>query len=268
MAQAKVELQTLKGEFENSARLLVRRDVELSSLNERLRELDRAKSGFVSIVAHQLRTPLSAVKWVIKMVLDGDVGPLNPEQREFLHKGYDSNERMIRLINDMLDVVQIESGKLRYELGAVQIEELIHDVLLEFVGLLQQKHLKLTLDLPNSPLPPVYGDAGKIRIVLQNLIDNAMKYTPERGRVTIRCRPEGPALKVIVEDSGIGIPDHQQTQVFTRFFRGDNAIKMETDGSGLGLFIIKNIVEHLGGKIWFTSQENAGSTFTFTVPRA
>lgn len=268
LSRANQRLKSLNLDLQRGAQLLVRRDLELSSANERLRDLDRAKSEFVSIVAHQLRTPLSAVKWVVKMLVDGDAGALNAEQQSLLTKGYQSNERMIRLVNDLLDVVRIESGQQPYRFAPVQLADLVQDVVADFIGPLQKKRLQLTLDPPTPVLPRVTADAEKIRLAVQNLMENAVNYTPEGGRITVHFRDLGHHVELAFNDTGIGIPAHQQRQVFTKFFRGDNAVKMETDGSGLGLFITKSIIEKHRGRIWCESQERAGTTFHFTLPTA
>lgn len=268
LSHANQRLKGLNLDLQRAAQLLVRRDLELSSANERLRELDRTKSEFVSIVAHQLRTPLSAVKWVLKMLLDGDAGALAAEQQSLLGKGYESNERMIRLVNDMLDVVRIESGKVTYHFAPVQLADLAQDLLLDFIGPIKKKNLTLAFDTPTTKLPQVLADAEKIRTALQNLIDNAIRYTPAKGAITLRLQPVGRQVWVTVSDTGIGVPQHQHHQLFSRFFRGDNAIKMATDGSGLGLFIARSIIEKHHGRIWFESRENDGSSFHFTLPRA
>lgn len=226
-----------------------------------------AESEFVTIVAHQLRTPLSAVKWVMKMLLDGDVGELTAEQKSLLQKGYQSNERMINLVNDLLNVALIESGRLNYRIGSHSLEDLLHRVLLDFVAPLRQKKITLELDAPDQ-LPPVRVDHERIATVLHNLLDNAVQYSPANSTIKIMLHPSGRAVEVAVQDSGIGIPAAQQGKIFNRFYRGDNAIKMQTDGSGVGLFVVKSIVEKHGGTVWFESTERQGSTFHFTLPAA
>lgn len=183
-------------------------------------------------------------------------------------KAYASTERTVNLINKMLVVTRIESGKMEYELALVHIENVIESVILDFAGYVEQHHVTLSFEKPTEELPTVRVDSEKIRAVLQNLIENALSYTKDGGRVTVRIVPENNFIKVFVADNGIGIPEHQKTAIFSKFFRADNAVKAKTDGSGLGLFVAKNIVDKHGGEIGFESKEGEGTTFFFTLPMA
>jgi signal transduction histidine kinase len=232
----------------------------------RTKQLDKIKSEFISVAAHQLRTPLSAVKWTLKMIIDGDLGSLNAEQKTFLMQGYQTNERTIRLVNDFLNVVRIEEGRFGYELTSIHIEDLIDNIIQEFTHRVKEKGIAFFYDKPKDRLPIVKIDPSKMRLALQNLIDNAIKYTPAGGKVTISIKYSKLYISIAVEDSGIGIPKHQIKRLFGKFFRSDNAIKSQTEGSGLGLFIVKNIIEKHGGKVSVKSDENKGSTFTVTLP--
>ncbi len=227
--------------------------------------LDKLKSEFISIAAHQLRTPLSAIKWVIKMVLDGDAGPLTEDQQQLLKKGYNSNERIIVLVNDMLNVSRIEEGRFGY---AMQTDDLtkVLDTILDSIGeLITKKGIKLTVER-DPAFPLLHIDAKKMQLVLQNLIENAIKYTPEHGKIKIELRKEGKFAKVSVQDNGIGIPAADQVKLFSKFYRAENAIRLQTEGSGLGLFIVYNIVKRHGGDIGFESEEGIGSKFTVSLP--
>lgn len=228
---------------------------------------DLAQSEFVTIVGHQLRTPLSAVKWVMKMLLDGDVGELTREQKNLLWKGYQSNERMINLVNDMLNVALIESGRLAYRFTRHSLEEVLHRVLLDFVGPLQRKKISLALEISSPPRKDVRMDPDRIATALHNVIDNAIEYTPDGGSIRIGIRTDGQTIEIWVKDSGIGIPPAEQEKIFNRFFRGRKAVQMETDGSGVGLFIVKSIIEQHGGRIWFESQVDRGTTFHLLLPQ-
>jgi signal transduction histidine kinase len=260
------KLQKAITEQQNAAKMLVRRDLELTRANEKLRELDQAKSNFISIVAHQLRTPLSGVKWTLNMVLSGTLGPLSLEQKSFLMKCYESNERMIILINDMLGADRIDSEKLRYHFVPTQILDLMDNVLFEMTSIINKKHLQMSFVNRGRELPQVFVDTEKMRAVLQNILENATKYTPDGGKIEINTKVAGEFVEISVKDSGIGIPIESKKNIFNRFFRANNATKIETDGSGLGLFIAQGIIEKHGGKIWFESEEGQGSTFYFTVP--
>jgi len=260
-------LKLLVKEQDTSGKLLIRRDFELRKANEELRNLDEQKSKFLSVAAHQLRTPLSASKWALKMVLDEDLGPLTIDQKTVLMKGYESNERMIDLVNNLLDVDRIGSGRYQYVYEPMSIVDQIDSVLADLAPTITKKNMKVVFNKGRKEIPNILADSKKMRNVVQNLIDNAVKYTPPGGAVTIDLALEGnKTLAVSVKDTGIGIPKDQQGQIFQKFFRGDNARKLETEGSGLGMYIAKEIVEMHKGRLWFESRENKGSTFTFTLP--
>ena len=259
-------LEELTVEFDKSAKLLVRRDLELSGANEKLTQLDKMKSEIISIVAHQLRTPLSAIKWTLKILLDEDAGAITPEQRDLITKGFESNERMIALINDMLAVDRLESGKIKYNFVPVQFEELVQDMIRSLLPLATQKNIRVEFSTPQTPLAKIKIDPDKMRDVLQNLIDNAIKYTKNEGVVAVGVAMEKEELHFWVKDNGIGIPDDEKEKIFSRFFRANNAIHTETDGSGLGLFIAQSVVKRHGGKLWFESTLNIGTTFHVLLP--
>ena len=259
-------LEELTKEFDQSAKLLVRRDLELTSANEKLIQLDKMKSEIISIVAHQLRTPLSAIKWTLKILLDKDVGDINKGQEDLLSKGFESNERMIRLINDMLAVDRLESGKLKYNFVPVQFEELVQEMIGNLLTLATQKNVRLEFSSAPTALPKIKIDPDKMRDVLQNLIDNAIKYTKDNGVVTVAVVQEDDNLHFSVADNGIGIPEEEKEKIFSRFFRAANAVHTETDGSGLGLFIALSVVKRHSGKMWFESTLNEGTTFHVLLP--
>lgn len=228
--------------------------------------IEKMKTGFVSLAAHQLRTPLSAIKWTLKMLLDGDVGEITKEQREFLEKSYASNERMISLINDLLDVTRIEEGRYLYKPAPADVADLVQSVINSSQEEIKRKNIKLEFQKPKKNLPKVKVDSEKIKIVIQNLLDNAVKYTFSGGKVTMSINYAKKEIEFSIKDNGVGIPKDQQEKIFTKFFRGANVVRMETDGSGIGLFISKNIIEAHGGKIWFESEEGKGTTFYFILP--
>jgi PAS domain S-box-containing protein len=227
--------------------------------------IERMKTEFVSLAAHQLRTPLSIIKWGLKLLLDGDLGKLTPEQRDFVEKTYNSNERMITLINDLLDVTRIEEGRYVYKMGWYDLSLLCRQVIGFHQEEIKKKKIKFEFKKPRK-LPKVKVDPEKITLAIGNLLDNALRYTPSGGRVTISLKSDKRKVEFKIQDNGIGIPENQQERVFDKFFRASNAVKMETEGSGLGLFIVKNIIEAHGGEIWFASKEGKGSTFCFTLP--
>lgn len=248
----------LRDELEEKGFLIVIHDVTKEKLVERM------KTEFVSVAAHQLRTPLSAIKWTVRMILDGDVGNINEEQKELLEKTYISNERMIRLINDLLNVSRIEEGRLLYNQEEVQIEDVLEGVVNASQEILRNKNM--TLKVEKKELPKVIIDKEKMGLVIQNLLENAVKYTQQGGKIKITLENDENNVIFKIEDSGVGIPKEQQDRIFTKFFRAENVTRMETDGTGLGLYTTKNIVQAHKGEIWFESEEKKGTTFYFTIP--
>lgn len=238
------------------------------SLHDISREklIERMKSEFVSITAHQLRTPLSAIKWVLKMILEGDEGPLSLGQKKLLEQGYESNERMIALINDLLNLTRLEEGRFLYKFSSVSLIDLISQAVINFLPMTKKSGVELIFEQPKEKVPNIEVDVEKLQLVFQNLLDNAIRYTPAGGKVTISIRPDKLYIEVAVKDTGIGIPKDKQSRIFDKFFRADNAVKLQTEGSGLGLFIAKNIIEKHGGSVWFESEESKGSAFYFRIP--
>jgi len=240
--------------------LIILHDVTRDKLVERM------KTEFVSIAAHQLRTPLSAIKWTLRMVLDGDTGEINPEQKDLLEKTYVSNERMISLINDLLNVTRIEEGRFLYKQELANIEDVVSTVIESSQELLKMKKMNLTFNKSKEALPQVSIDREKMELAVQNLLENAVKYTPEGGQINVSLEKNGNDVLFKIKDTGVGISEAQHERIFTKFFRGDNVIRMETEGSGLGLYTTRNIVDAHKGKIWFDSKEGEGTTFYFTIP--
>ncbi|MDP2951085.1 MAG: HAMP domain-containing sensor histidine kinase [bacterium] len=242
---------------------------ESIALLERQREkfIEGLKTEFVSIAAHQLRTPLSAIKWIIRMLLDEDLGPLNKDQKDYLTKAYINNERMVKLINDLLNVSKIEEGKFLSKPTRESLSKIIEEALALWVGAAKRKGLILTFEKSKGRIPDVLVDKEKIVLVLHNLVENSIKYS-NQGEISIKIdfEKENNRLVVSVKDSGEGIPKEEQEKVFTRFFRASNASKIDTEGTGLGLYITKHIVQSHGGKIWFSSEEGKGTTFFFALP--
>ncbi len=259
-------LEELTREFDKSAKLLVRRDIQLTVANDKLTLLDKMKSEIISIVAHQLRTPLAAIKWTFKILLDEDAGKVSPAQKELLTKGFDSNERMITLVNDMLAVDKLESGKLKYSFVPIQFENLVQEMIGTLLPLATQKNIRIEFVTPQQPLSKIRIDPDKMRDVIQNLIDNAIKYSKNDTMIIVGIGMKEKELHFWVKDTGIGIPDEEKDKIFSRFFRAANAIHTETDGSGLGLFIASSVIRRHGGSISFESVLDQGTTFHVLLP--
>ena len=253
-------------ELDETAKILIRRDLELTESNERLRDLDTIKSQFVSVAAHQLRTPLTGIKWTLHALLEEQVGRLNQEQKKFAGDAYKSTIRLINLINDLLDVARLEEGKFGFVMKRQAILPLVKNLCKRLEKIAASKGIKFSLEFPKDGIPLLDLDEEKIGIVLENLVDNAIKYTLPGGSIIVRVMKEEKRVSVEVTDTGIGMPQKQVVQVFKKFFRAENAQLYQTSGTGLGLYLAKNIVEHHEGEMFFTTEENKGSIFTFWLP--
>lgn len=230
------------------------------------KEIDRMKSEFVSIASHQLKTPLTGIKWFSEMIMQEEGSNLTAEQRDFLHQIYEVNERMISLVNDLLNVSRIESGrKFSIERKPTEVIGLVKQIAAEQGVLAKRRRVKVTVlpDVPETLTLDV--DAEKFRQVVGNLVNNAVKYSQEGGEVRLGLTLGPAEAEFMVADDGLGIPAAQQGRIFEKFFRADNALKRE--GTGLGMYIVKAIVEGHGGRIWFDSKEGVGTVFRFTMPR-
>jgi signal transduction histidine kinase len=237
---------------------------ELESQNERLRELDRLKDEFVALVSHELRTPLTSIRGYLELVLEGEAGDLNDEQRQFLGVVERNAHRLLALVGDLLFLAQMEAGKLSLEIGAVDLSAIAAESVETARPLAEEKDVTLTL--ATGPLALIGGDRARLAQLLDNLISNGIKFTPSGGRVDVRVRGQRGNAVIEVRDTGMGIPSDEQQHLFERFFRTSRATEQAIPGTGLGLAISKAIVHAHGGRITLTSEENAGTTFRVSIP--
>lgn len=229
------------------------------------KEIDRMKSDFISLASHQLRTPLSAMRWLLEMVLGGDAGVLTNTQLEYIKNIDASNQRMIDLVNQLLDISRLESGKILPQPSPTDLKQLVSGVVAQIKEKADENTIQLSPEIdPNLPL--VLMDSKLITQVFLNLIDNAIKYSPAGGKVRILVGANKDSIVSQIIDTGIGIPESQKSRIYDKFFRADNAIRLNSEGTGLGLYLAKDIVEASGGKIWFESTEDKGTTFFFSLP--
>ncbi|MFA5358267.1 MAG: ATP-binding protein [Patescibacteria group bacterium] len=250
---------TLTKEVEKATR-------ELRLANTRLKKLDETKSEFISIASHQLRTPLTVIKGYISMMLEGSFGQLTDQAVESLHKVYESNQRLINLVEDLLNISRIESGRIQYNMADYGLDDLAASVVDELANNAKNKKLYLKLDKPDKPLPKVKMDTDKLRQVLMNMVDNAIKYTT-KGGIRVSVYQEGRNLVLKVIDTGMGIDPVDLPNLFQKFSRGQGMSKVHTEGVGLGLYVAKQMLEAHGGKIWAESKgKDLGSAFCITIP--
>jgi signal transduction histidine kinase len=241
--------------------------IENARLYEKVRQANRAKSEFVSFVAHELRTPMTSIKGYADMLSREMVGALTGQQLGFVHTIHTNVERMQILVADLQDVSRIETGQLRLEVKPTSFMAALEDALQSTQGQIEDRSQGLTVDVPDD-LPQVMADPARLAQILINLLSNACKYTPEGGRVDVRASMNGGHVQCFVSDTGIGISPEDQAMLFTKFFRSADSAVRDMPGTGLGLCIVKNLVELQGGEIEVDSQIGKGTTFAFTVPVA
>lgn len=226
------------------------------------REVSRMKSEFVSFVTHQLRTPLAGIKWLLELAVDADDGQ---GARAYIQDAREVNERMVRLVNDLLDLSRLETGALRVDVQTVDLGALTQSVLGELEPAIRQKELRVSV-AGAADVPPVTSDPKLLRQVLSNLLSNAVKYTSRLGAIRVEMRPDTEGVSWSVEDTGIGIPARNIPLLFQKFYRAENALAMNTEGTGLGLALARLITERLGGRVWCESEEGLGARFFCVLP--
>jgi PAS domain S-box-containing protein len=230
-------------------------------------EVDRMKSEFISLASHQLRTPLSAIKTYSHMLLDGYMGDITPAQKKSLRTIIGASNRMNELISTLLNITRIESGTIAITPKQVRVDRLADEVLKELSLMAADKVVEVSLVCSAKANYSLRTDTLILKEILSNLVSNAIKYTPADGSVTVTIKARKHDFLITVVDTGWGIPKAAQDQVFTKFFRAHNIVKRETSGTGLGLYLVKGMLEYIGGGIWFESQEGKGTTFYVTLPK-
>lgn len=240
------------------------RDLEIA--NTKLKELDKLKDEFVSIASHELRTPMTAIKGLISMIFEGDFGPINKDLKDPLNDVASSTDRLIQLVNDMLDVSRIEAGRMKFVVGKFKAAGFINEV----VGLMKTLTRQKGINLEISPLPEieVFGDINKAKQILSNLIGNSIKFT-DKGGITVSVKSVGECICISVTDTGLGIDRQDQEKLFTKFTQISTTQLGRPKGTGLGLYISKEMAKKMGGDLWIESSEKGkGSTFIFSFPLA
>jgi PAS domain S-box-containing protein len=245
-------------------------------------ESDRMKTEFIGTVSHELRTPMTSIKGFTQLLVMGSLGPINETQREFLGIIQNNAERMIAIINDLLDITKIETGSVELELRSLHLAETLSSVMMELQPKIQERGHSLAISIPPG-LPLVRADHRRFNQILFNLLSNAVKYTPRNGEISLEARevgidvvPEdlreglrsGRYVQVDVRDTGVGIAPEEHERIFERFYRTENPLKVEAGGTGLGLSLVRPLVTLFGGRVWVKSALNEGSTFTFVLPAA
>lgn len=270
--QASIALQNaklyseIKGFNINLEKEVEKRTKELSDAYEELKKLDKAKSEFVSIASHQLRTPLTAIKGYISMILENSYGKLSAKLKKPIENIYTSNERLIRLVNDLLNVSRIEAGRTELKREEASITELVSSIIDELKNNAGQKGIYLKLEKTKNGSKNISIDKSKMRQVIMNIIDNAIRYT-EKGGITVRCAAQDKKYKIEIKDTGEGMTKDEMGDLFESFSRGKAGTRFWTEGAGLGLYVAKKFVDMHNGKIWAESQgKGKGSTFHIELP--
>jgi signal transduction histidine kinase len=240
---------------------------KLRHANTRLKELDATKDEFISMASHQLRTPLTTIKGYLSMILEGDMGKVKKEQEEMIQQAFDSAQRMVYLIADLLNVSRLQTGKFVIDNHPTNLAEVVEGEVKQLHEQALARKIMLAFKKP-SDTPVLNLDETKIRQVVMNFLDNALYYTPTGGSVSVELKTTADSVTYAVTDTGVGVPKDVQHHLFSKFYRADNARKMRPDGTGLGLYMAKKVIVAQGGAIIFKSVEGQGSTFGFSFPRS
>ena len=219
----------------------------------------------VSVVSHQLKTPLSAMKGYLEVLLSEELGKLTKQQKEYLNDILENNRRMMNLVRDFLDVVRIESGQIEFMRKPTDLAKITKEVLEDFSLLAKAKNCNLFLKILEKP-PLLNVDPVRIKEAIANIVSNAILYNKRKGKIELSLFQKGEKVLLCCKDTGIGIAEREKDKIFTKFYRSEQAVSLAPKGSGLGLFISKALIEKNGGKLWFKSREDKGSIFCFSLP--
>ncbi|MFA5743047.1 MAG: HAMP domain-containing sensor histidine kinase [Candidatus Paceibacterota bacterium] len=232
---------------------------------ENLAESNRMKSEFIGVVSHQLRAPLSNMSWTIDLIMSGRLGKIEASQLEYFKILKENNGRMKDLVSNLLIVSRLQSANLILKNKVFSFEELFNDIAKSFGPYIKASNIEVETNIEKD-LPRIFASPDQIKMVVENLLDNAVRYTQSKGKIAIIIKKNGDNVYFSIKDNGVGVPQGDQKYLFQKFFRSENAMKRQTQGSGLGLYIAKSIIEKSKGKMGFSSQENVGTTFWFTLP--
>lgn len=238
---------------------------ELRASNAQLQRLDEAKDEFISMASHQLRTPLTSIKGYISMLMEGDVGKVSNDQKHLLQEAFVSSERMVRLIGDFLNVSRLQTGKFIIDKQPVDLAKLVGREIESLGPNAAARSLKFTYKQPKN-VPKLSLDESKIQQVIMNFADNAIYYSKEKSTIKVSLTVVKDRVEFTIKDTGIGVPLAEQNNLFSKFFRATNARKQRPDGTGVGLFLAKKVIDAHDGRVIFESKENKGSTFGFSLP--
>jgi len=261
------EMEVLATQLAESNKKRERMNKQLKKVNVQLKHLDEAKSEFISIASHQLRTPLTAIKGYGSMLLEGDFGDVEEEkQREAINTIVVSSQRLTNLVENLLSISRIESGRLKFDFKDLQLTEVVEEIVNNLQKNAKEKNLYLKIEKSAKELPLVNMDDEKIRQIVINFIDNAIKYTKEGG-ITVSLKKGKDSVTCCVQDTGIGVSSEEQAQLFKKFSRGKDAFLINTEGNGLGLYVANMMIKEHKGKIWIESDGvGKGSRFCFSLP--
>jgi signal transduction histidine kinase len=267
LVQILAELEENRERLERANRQLEESNRELNEANAKLRELSELKEEFLALTTHDLRSPLTVISGVINFFTSGRLGDLTPEQKNMVSMMERNTQNLIELVNDLLDASKLESGTMRLDFASIELGGLIAELREQMLPMAREKEIALEAALPDD-LPPLRADRAKLRRVLVNLLSNALKFTPRGGRIEVGAARDGELVRVSVADTGVGIPPEDLARLFDKYEQARSRATRSEKGTGLGLYITRQLVELHGGRINVESEVGHGSTFSFTIPVA